>query len=311
MLHQPIEWYDHYENSKERKVFTFEEHQIPGLRMFGYHSTSHAIAPLPPHYHKDCFEFSYLVQGNLQFSVHEQAYSISGSDMYITFPNEIHDTGNKPMSLHQMYWFQLQANDPRQFLFMDYSSARKITTQLYQLPSPVIKLNSHIDNILSTILSCIAHNTELERIKAGTLIGLLLCIILESADVSNFQVTPDIQRAKDYILQHIHEELYMDELANTALLSVSRFKQKFKEQIGTSPRSFINFHKIEAAKQMLQDGYSVTDTAMELSFSSSNYFSAVFRRYTSLSPTEYIKQLQKSETEDAAVSADTMNTQPL
>ena len=67
-----------------------------------------------------------------------------------------------------------------------------------------------------------------------------------------------------------------------------------KIQMGTNPRSFINYHKIEAAKKLLLDGQSVTDTAMELSFSSSNYFSAVFRRYTSLSPTEYVKRKTES-----------------
>ena len=30
---------------------------------------------------------------------------------------------------------------------------------------------------------------------------------------------------------------------------------------------------------------------MELEFSSSNYFSSVFRRFTSASPTDYLKQL--------------------
>lgn len=291
---QPIEWYDRYENSRERKVFTFEQHGIPGLRMFGYHNTSHAIAPLQLHYHKDCFEFSYLVQGNLQFSVDGQTYALSGSDMYVTFPNEIHDTGNAPMSLHQMYWFQLQINDPDQFLFMDRSSARKIIDRLYQLPSHIIKMNSNIGNVLSLVLSCITHNTEVEQIKAGTLIALLLCDVCESADISRLQVTPDIQHAEDYILQHIHEELNMDELANIALLSVSRFKQKFKDQLGTSPRNFINYHKIETAKEMLQSGNSVTDTAMGLGFSNSNYFAAVFRRYTMMSPTEYINQCSQN-----------------
>lgn len=83
----------------------------------------------------------------------------------------------------------------------------------------------------------------------------------------------------------------MEELAQVALLSVSRFKQKFKDQMGTSPRNFINYNKIEAAKHKLQENGNVTQTAMELGFSSSNYFSSVFRRFTSTSPTDYLKQL--------------------
>ena len=59
-------------------------------------------------------------------------------------------------------------------------------------------------------------------------------------------------------------------------------------EVGISPRNFINFHKVEAAKGLLLEGHSVTDTAMALNFSSSNYFSNVFRRYTSFSPSQYL-----------------------
>ena len=62
-------------------------------------------------------------------------------------------------------------------------------------------------------------------------------------------------------------------------------------EMGTSPRDFVNFHKVEAAKNLLLEGHSVTDVAMELSFSSSNYFSSVFRRYTSFSPTQYAQSM--------------------
>ena len=45
---------------------------------------------------------------------------------------------------------------------------------------------------------------------------------------------------------------------------------------------------VELARQLLLEGRSVTDVAMELGFSSSNYFSSVFRRYTAMSPTQYL-----------------------
>lgn len=289
MQTQAVEWYDQYEDTKERKIYTYAQHGIPGLRMFGYHNTSHAIAPLVPHYHKACFEFSYVVQGNLQFFVDGNTYSLSGGDMYATFPDEVHDTGNVPMSLHQIYWFQLQVDDPEQFLFMDAGAARELIDRLNRLSSRVIKMNGHTEGILAEIFSGIASNTPLGRIKAAALLEVLTCRILESADAPQVQISQDMRQATDYIFAHICQELKMEELAGAALLSVSRFKQKFKQELGTSPRNFINYHKIEAAKKLLQQGKSVTDTAMELGFSSSNYFSAVFRRYTLMSPTEYLE----------------------
>lgn len=286
-----IEWYDSYENTKERKVYTKKEHGIPGLRMFGYHSATRAIPALNLHYHKNSFEFTYMVQGNLRFFVNGHYYSISGGDLFITFPDEIHDTGNIPMSLHQMYWFQLEVDDPEHFLFMDSAAAALIIERLHSIPVRVIKSDSSVGPLLASIFENISGGTELGRIEAGQQLGALLCQTIRDSDQPGFRLTPDIGRTTEYILDHIEEELDMEELAGVALLSVSRFKQKFKSQMGTSPRSFINYHKVEMAKRMLQDGQSVTDTAMELSFSSSNYFSAVFRRYTSLSPTDYVNRI--------------------
>lgn len=171
-----IAWVDTAEDSKSRKVLAPPGLQVPGVRMFGYHSTAHAIAALERHYHEACFEFTFLIQGNVRFRVAEHVYRLSGGDLFFTLPDEVHDTASAPMSLHQMYWFQLDVSDPAQFLYMAPDAA-------------------------------------------GALI-----------------------------------------------------------------------------RQLLLEGRSVTDIAMELGFSSSNYFSSVFRRYTAMSPTQYLAANSKDGT---------------
>ena len=69
MEKKPIAWVDSPVYSKERKVRTGQTLQVPGLRMYGHHNTAHAISPLDTHDHRDCFEFTYLVHGNVRFSV--------------------------------------------------------------------------------------------------------------------------------------------------------------------------------------------------------------------------------------------------
>ena len=80
----------------------------------------------------------------------------------------------------------------------------------------------------------------------------------------------------------------LTDLAEEAGLSLSRLKSKFKAQIGIAPHEFILRCKVEAAKKVLLDeNRSVTDTAMELRFSSSQYFATVFKRFTQQTPVEY------------------------
>lgn len=289
MAQAPIEWMDSPIETKERKIMTRDQLGVPGLRMIGHHSTAHAISALDLHYHKDCFELTYVVQGNVRFSVDGRMYPLSGGDLFITLPDEVHDTGSAPMSLHQMYWFQINLNHPDGFLFMAEPAVQLLREHLYQLPARVIKMDAdQATSIMSDAFRYFRSGTELGQIQGAQLLGLFLLQAVERADLTSFRITPDIGRTMDYILEHIQDELPMEELAQVALLSVSRFKQKFKLEIGTSPRNFINFHKVEAAKRLLLEGRSVTDVAMELNFSSSNYFSSVFRRYTSFSPSQYL-----------------------
>ena len=44
------------------------------------------------------------------------------------------------------------------------------------------------------------------------------------------------------------------------------------------------------AAELLKEGKSVTDAAMQLNFSSSNYFSCVFKKYVFCTPSEYMRE---------------------
>lgn len=288
MTPNPVEWYDPPTDTKSRKILVNDQLQIPALRMFGHHATAHAIPALQLHYHKDSFEFTYLVRGNTRFTVEGKSYPLTGGDMFMIYPNEVHDTGSIPMGIHQMYWFQLEINDPEHFLFLPPQHARELIDMLTRLPHHVIKPDPHEANtLLSAVFKDLWDGSPLRRMEAAQLLTFFLYRLVEWGEKTQFSLTPDIGRVTEYILDHITEELPMAELARVALLSESRFKEKFKRQMGTSPRDFVNFHKVAAAKTMLLEGRSVTDVAMDLSFSSSNYFSSVFRRYTACAPSEY------------------------
>ena len=127
---------------------------------------------------------------------------------------------------------------------------------------------------------------------AATYLQLFLHLLISFSSEEQFRLSPDIGRTLNYIMDHITEALTLDELASVANLSCSQYKQKFKKQMGISPRYYINQQKIEYSKMLLQDGMSVTDIAMLLNFNTSSYFSTVFKKYTLFSPLEYLKTLE-------------------
>ena len=100
-----------------------------------------------------------------------------------------------------------------------------------------------------------------------------------------------IRRVLQYIDDHLDQVINIEDICLTFQLSPSGFKLKFKEGTGVTPRDYINSRKIQKAKDLLQSGKTVTETAMQLSFNSSDYFSVVFKKYTACSPTQFVRGL--------------------
>ena len=125
-------------------------------------------------------------------------------------------------------------------------------------------------------------------VAAYLVLFLHLLISYEQKESSHISLT--MLRVLEYIQANITTEISLEHLAAIANLSCSQFNQNFKRELGTSPRHYINQQKIEFSKGLLREGQSVTETAMLLNFSSSNYFSSVFKKYTLRTPTEYMHE---------------------
>ena len=120
-----------------------------------------------------------------------------------------------------------------------------------------------------------------------------LQLLIDGTDEETSCISPNIQRTLDIIDANITVEISLQMLADSAGLSCSQFKQNFKKELGVSPRNYINNRKVEYGKALLLEGKSVTEVAMALNFSSSNYFSSVFKKYTLCTPSEYVRKTEK------------------
>jgi AraC-like DNA-binding protein len=108
--------------------------------------------------------------------------------------------------------------------------------------------------------------------------------LLKTSLVKDFYLKPVI----DYIEENVDFYIDIDYLANIAGLSKSRFQIKFKEYTGYPPREYIMRKKVERARELLDSSdLTITEIAHMLCFSSSQYFSTVFKKYTNVTPAEY------------------------
>ncbi len=74
-------------------------------------------------------------------------------------------------------------------------------------------------------------------------------------------------------------------------MSPDYFRHCFRSTFGVSPLQYINRRKIEIAKEILQQGYSVAEAAELCGFNGADYFTRCFRTHTGLTPTAFRSSL--------------------
>jgi len=277
---------DKYEVSKYRITLTEEQLQIPGLRMIGKHTIYDVLPSLGWHYHENAFEFSVPAKGAFTFVTPEKKYDFSLGDVFISFPNEIHGTNHEPVSLGELYWFQLDVSREQEILFLCPEASELLISGLKKLSHHVV--HHEISGMRTLVEKAFYAACEGKRFLAAAYVQLYLQFLVESEGKEQSAISPNLQRVLEEIEKNIAEDISLEALANVAGLSCSQFKQNFKKEVGVSPRSYINKRKIEYGKNLLKEGKTVTEAAMALHFSSSNYFSSVFKKYTLCTPSEYV-----------------------
>jgi len=92
----------------------------------------------------------------------------------------------------------------------------------------------------------------------------------------------------DYIVEHIHEELNMEQIASQYNLSVRNLSRLFHTS-GLHFSSYVNHLRITRAIELLTDGeYTVQEIAYKVGFNTPNNFNRVFKQITGKSPKTYI-----------------------
>ena len=100
-----------------------------------------------------------------------------------------------------------------------------------------------------------------------------------------------VRRAIEFMKSSYRERLTVDRIAEAAGLSKYHFLRRFKRITGHTVVEYLNSVRCEYAKQRLLGGSDpVKQIALECGFENTSYFTAVFRRYTGMLPSECRKK---------------------
>lgn len=103
-------------------------------------------------------------------------------------------------------------------------------------------------------------------------------------------IRPEVQEAVQYIKQHFNENITIQAVAEKLYLSPSYLMHIFKNDLGKTFNTFLTDYRIEVAKELLQaPGSHIYEIAKQVGYQDVKYFNKVFKRYTELNPSDYVR----------------------
>jgi AraC-like DNA-binding protein len=97
-----------------------------------------------------------------------------------------------------------------------------------------------------------------------------------------------VQKALEYVDEHLSDKLTSAVLGTVCCLSPSRFLHLFKEEVGVSFARHVRQVRIEHAKRLLANtSLKVADIAAEVGFWDQNHLASAFRKHAGQTPTQY------------------------
>lgn len=278
-----------------------------GIDYFGYYHYKSPVPGLEKHDHGNCFEICYLESGMQPYYIHNnddeertEIYRLYGGEVFITPPNTVHSTGPFQELRGRLYWIQFNSQCDT---LLGHSPERS-----RMLQNALNSIDNHILRIPQSIASRLMEAFDLMTLISDERIfracELLTLFIFELADCNKNlnnekelcnAVSSKCIEAISYIQNHLlSSDLNVNTVVEHLNYSRSYAMRTFKEEIGLPIHEYILRSKIDYACELLTM-HSITETALLLNFSSSQHFAKIFKEFTGMTPTEYMKSLEPKQ----------------
>lgn len=235
-----------------------------------------------PHTHPYA-EMFYVVGGQGQILIDQELYPVASQDLVIINPNVVHTE----VSLNA---------SPLEYVVLGVEGLELIPGSDDERRFRILDQGQHWESI-SHCIQNILQETHSNLPGSDTIcqayLEILITLLMRSTDfVLNPAPLPSANNqcaaVRRYIDAHFKESISLDHLAQIAHVNKYHLAHSFKETFGVSPIAYQLSRRLEESCHLLrQTDLSLSQIAHVLGFSSSSYFSQIFRKNKHMSPSEY------------------------
>jgi len=284
------------------------EGNLDGLASVGYWDAKKQQSWGLPWHRNEGLELTFLETGSLEFQLRDASYRLRPRDLTIARPWQRHRVGNPHVTPGKLYW-----------AIIDFGVRRP--NQTWQWPSWITLVKDDVERLTKLLRhneQAVVHsNTKMAHIwkQIGELIDLgehpgwlstlsirineVLCCLFELLDSNEIIFDEQLvsaRRTVSLFLDHLvfdESELAhpwtIPEMADQCGIGATSFTKHCKELTNLSPHAFLTQARIQAARKMLeqQTELNISEIAIKCGFSSSQYFSTIFRKETGITPSDF------------------------
>ena len=299
---------------KKLKFKALARHTYPGDRLddntLGLNSIGYWDANEPQDWGLDWhrnegMEFHFLESGTMPYAQENTETVLTPGHLTITRPWEAHKVGNPNIGMGKFYWviIDLGVRRPHQewvwpeWITLTKQDLARLTTILRQNEKSVWKTNQKVRDCFSRINKAVnedKNGSNASRIRLLTNYLLILLLdLLDTHDVVLNETLIDSSRSVRLFLNELEKNLSeawtIEQMAHSAGVGLTRFTHHCKQLTNLTPMRYLTMKRLEVSKKTLLENKDLTiaEVAYICGFTTSQYFSTVFKKYEKCAPNEY------------------------
>lgn len=262
---------------KETKTVVYDDK----LRMEAYRFEG-IVQPFPNHFH-EYYVIGFVEDGQRVLFCKNKEYSIEKGNVILFNPGDNHACVQSDDGTFDYRGFNISKG-----MMLDLAEE---VTGIRELPgfSKNVIYDEEIACYLRTLHEMVMNGTS-DFGKEENLLFLISALIqnygqpFESCVLACRQ---EIEKACEFIRQHLNERIDLDQICRYAGLSKSTLLRAFAKSKGVTPYRYLETMRINEAKALLGKGMQPIEVAMQTGFSDQSHLANYFNRFIGLAPGVY------------------------
>jgi AraC-like DNA-binding protein len=285
----------YYVNRADRRALDLRTAGVPECIVLGHSFYRRAYPPLPEHRHFGVAELAYVEAGHQPYDVGGRYFKLFGGEGTVIPPDTLHSSGGQPSYPGNRFWlqFRLPQEGDRRWLGLSIAEAAPLVDMLRSPVNTCAKWPADFAKRINELFDLFDRPPSLVRtaMLRTSLLSILFALLDLNSTTPPLAYQARVKKAADWAEAHFSDRVTLEHLADAAGLSVSSFKQVFKDIVGITPHAYLLRKRIEHAQALLSKGESsITDIALACGFLSSQYFATAFKRIVGVTPNDMLKK---------------------